>query len=503
MRFTLIFLTFALALLPGAAGAARRKGAAKPSETSTVPAQDQRIERAVVHVTNYSQRPNWDSPWEMRGVSAATGTGFSIGNGRIMTNAHVVADQREVQLRRFQDATPYAARVEFISHECDLAVLRVDDPLFYKDLPALSIARTVPALRTKVRTYGYPTGGRELSSTEGVVSRFEYHTYAHDQFDSFPTAQTDAAINPGNSGGPVMLGDEVVGVAFQGRSDLQSTGYFIPTPMIDHFLGDIADGRYDGFPELGILYTGLLSPSYRRFLKLPADGTGVVVDQVQPGASADGVLKKGDVLLAVDGQPIDNDGKISVGEHKLSFGFAIDRRQNGESLSFKVWRDGKADTVSVTLKGYAPFQRSKRQYDVLPRYLVYAGLVFQPLDVEYLSTWGNWYAAAPKRLVWNQLYKWIEQPTGAADEAIVLTRKLPDPVNSQLAPFRNVVVDEVNGRKIRSLQDLVEAFEKHAGPRHLIKFQGSNDLEALPRAEAEASNARILKTYGIAHDRRL
>jgi S1-C subfamily serine protease len=156
-----------------------------------------------------------------------------------MTNAHVVADQREVQLRRFQDATPYAARVEFVSHECDLAVLRVDDPLFYKDLPALSIAKAIPALRTQVRTYGYPTGGRELSSTEGVVSRFEYHTYAHDQFDSFPAAQTDAAINPGNSGGPVMLGDEVVGVAFQGRSDLQSTGYFIPTPIIDHFLADL------------------------------------------------------------------------------------------------------------------------------------------------------------------------------------------------------------------------------------------------------------------------
>ena len=91
----------------------------------------------------------------------------------------------------------------------------------------------------------------------------------------------------------------------------------------------------------------------------------------------------------------------------------------------------------------------------------------------------------------------------AADEAIVLTRKLPDPVNSQLAPFRNVVVDEVNGRKIRSLQDLVEALEKQTGPRHLIKFQGSSDLEALPRAESETSNARILKTYGIAHDRRL
>ena len=68
-----------------------------------------RLEKSVVHVTNYSQRANWDAPWEMRGVQSATGTGFSIGGGRIMTNAHVVADARVVQLHRFQDATPYVA----------------------------------------------------------------------------------------------------------------------------------------------------------------------------------------------------------------------------------------------------------------------------------------------------------------------------------------------------------------------------------------------------------
>lgn len=466
-------------------------------------AEDHRIERAVVHITNYAQRANWDSPWEMKGVQASTGTGFSIGNGRVMTNAHVVADQRVVQLRRFQDATPYAARVEFVSHECDLAVVKVDDPLFYKELPALKIAKTVPPLRTKVRTFGYPTGGRELSSTEGVVSRYEYHTYAHDQFDSFPTAQTDAAINPGNSGGPVMLGDNVVGVAFQGRSDLQSTGYFIPTPMIEHFLTDIADGRYDGFPELGAAYTALLSPAYRRYLKLPPDATGVVVDQIQPNSSADGVLKKGDVLLVIDGQKIDNDGKISVGEHKLSLSFAVDRRQMGERVKVNLWRDGKATELSVPLKGYPPLDRNKRKYDVLPRYFVYAGLVFQPLDVEYLSTWGNWYALAPRRLTWNHLFKWIEKPDEAQAETIVLTRKLPDPVNSQLAAFRNVAVDEINGRKIRSLTDVVEAFEKNTAARHVIKFQGAGDLEALPRAESEAAQARILQTYGIPNDRRL
>jgi S1-C subfamily serine protease len=469
----------------------------------TALADTRKVERAVVHITTFSQRANWDAPWEMKAVSASTGTGFSIGGGRIMTNAHVVADARVVQLRRYQDATPYAARVEFVAHECDLAVLKVDDPLFYKDLPVLPFAKGVPAPRTTVRTYGYPTGGRELSSTEGVVSRYEYHTYAHNQFDSFPTVQTDAAINPGNSGGPVVLGGEVVGVAFQGRSDLQGMGYFIPVPMIEHFLKDVADGRYDGFPDLGIQYTDLQSPAYRRFLGLPAGSSGVVVDQVHPRSAADGLLKKGDVLIEVDGLKIDNDGKIPVGDAMLAFGYAFDRRQVGEKVPMKIWRNGAATKLDVPARRYEPFDRSRRKYDTLPRYFVYAGLVFQPLDIELLSTWRNFYAEAPRRLVWNQLFKRIEQPETAHDEVVVLTRRLPDPVNSQLAFVRNVVVDEVNGKKIRSLADVVAAFEAESGPRHVITFQGFGEREVLGREEAARAHAQILRTYNVSADRRL
>ena len=120
-----------------------------------------------------------------------------------------------------------------------------------------------------------------------------------------------------------------------------------------------------------------------------------------------------------------------------------------------------------------------------------------------VATWNNWYQNAPRRLIWNHLFKWIEQPGEAANETIVLTRRLPDPVNSQLANFRNVAVEEVICVPIRSLQELVDAFEKHQGERHLIRFQGSGDIEALPREESETARSRILQTYGIPNDRRL
>lgn len=480
---------------------------ARPVRASADPAaaiaDARRIERAVIHVSTFSQRANWDVPWELRNVQSSSGTGFHIGNGRVMTNAHVVADARVVQLRRFQEATPYVARVEFVAHDCDLAVLKVDDAAFYKDLPPLALADGVPDLRSTVRTYGYPSGGRELSSTEGVVSRYEYHTYAHGQFDSLPAVQTDAAINPGNSGGPVLQDGRVVGVAFQGRNDLQNTGYFIPVPVMRHFLTDIADGRYHGFTDLGVSYSTLLAPDMRRFLGLPDGATGVVVDLVLPGTSADGAIRKGDVLLSVDGKAIDNDGKVPVGPHRLVFGSAVDERQIGESVPFEVWREGRRQSVRVTLRQYEPFERGRRRYDTLPRYFVYGGLVFQPLEVEFLATWGQWYGNAPRRLVWNQVFRPMEQPQEAAAEVVVLSRRLAHPVNSRMTNVRNMVVEEINGRPIRALADVVAAFEQQTGPVHLIRFQGQGEVEAISRADADAASSAILATYGLSSDRRL
>src|SRR4029079_18117280 len=103
------------------------------------------------------------------------------------------------------------------------------------------------------------------------VSPFERDPPPHICTRHFLSVQTDAAINPGNSGGPVIQDEKVVGVAFQGIPDLQSTGFFIPPPVIDHCLKDIEDKKYDGFPQAGMRVVALQNSAYRKFLKLPDD----------------------------------------------------------------------------------------------------------------------------------------------------------------------------------------------------------------------------------------
>src|SRR5439155_22856360 len=119
-----------------------------------------------------------------------------------------------------------------------------------------------------VVTDGYAAGGVQITYTRGVVSRTELQTCAHSGNRSFVTVQTDAAIEPGNSGGPVVQDDQVVGVAFQGIPRLENPGFFIPPPVIQHFLKDIEDGRYGGFPMAGVRGVPLQNPAYRRYLKI-------------------------------------------------------------------------------------------------------------------------------------------------------------------------------------------------------------------------------------------
>src|ERR1041385_322229 len=216
-------------------------------------------ERSVIQSMTFAQQPVWDAPWRFDSVRRMGGSGFVIKGKRIMTNAHVVSWGRQIIVRRYQDPRPYVAEVEFVGHDCDLAVLKVEDERFFDKLEALDFG-DLPKVRSAVITYGYPAGGEEISYTRGVVSRIELETFAHIGNRRLLSVQTDAAINPGNSGGPVIQEDKVVGVAFQGIPGLENAGFFIPPPVIEHFLRDIADGGYHGIPQAGIRTVPLHNP---------------------------------------------------------------------------------------------------------------------------------------------------------------------------------------------------------------------------------------------------
>ena len=460
-------------------------------------------ERSVIQIFTFSQQPIWDAPWRFDAVRRMGGSGFVIKGKRIMTNAHVVSWGRQIIVRRYQDPRPYVAAVEYVAHDCDLAVLTVQDSRFFDNLDPLELGE-LPKVRSAVVTYGYPAGGEEISYTRGVVSRIELEPYAHVGNRRLLTCQTDAAINPGNSGGPVIQDDRVVGVAFQGMAGLENAGFFIPTPVIEHFLKDIEDSHYDGFPFAGLRVMPLQSPAYRILLKLPDNDLGARVDGILPIPSTEKEFKLDDVLLKVGDYPVASDGTILYRGNRVSSALAFQFVQAGQSVPVQIWRDGQQRQLSLPVSAYAGDRAAGYQYDTLPRYLVYGGLVFTPLSLDYLRTLGG---SAPEisngEMYYELFFRNYEDHAKARPEPIVLASILADSVNANLRIRGRTLLDQINGVRIEKLEDVVRAFETCTNGFDLIEFLPHHGCETLERSEVANANSRILKTYGIAHDRRL
>jgi S1-C subfamily serine protease len=469
---------------------------------ATTVSATERPEQSVVRIVNYSQRGEWYTPWSVTGVGQSSGSGFVIDGGLVMTNAHVVSDSRLLLIVPHNGSEPHVAQVVHVAHDCDLALIRPEDPAVLESIPPLPFGE-MPELGSRVDTLGFPVGGSQVSSTRGVVSRIEEQLYVHSGMDIHVTVQTDAAINPGNSGGPVIQEGEVVGVAFQANPDLQSVGFFIPLEVVGRFLEDVADGNYDGYPELGTQTAGLQNPAPRAFAGMKEDETGVRVHDVFTASSASGLIEVGDVILSIEGRAVANDGTVEDGEQRIPFGMLVDRKQIGESVTVGLLRAGERMAVDVPLTDFPIGETHGHVYDALPRYFIYSGLVFVPLDREVMKTFGrDWRSRGEKEMLYEFFIRPQFEPDLTGQERVVLLRRLDQPVNVDMAWYRNQVVEKVNGRRITGLADLIETLENHEGEHHLIEFSNLRRIGVLDRQAADAAHAGILERYGITEDRR-
>src|SRR5438874_2969468 len=441
-------------------------------------------ENSVIQIMTFSQQPVWDAPWRFEPVRRSSGSGFVIRGKRIMTNAHVVSWAKQILVHKYQDPRPYLARVRFIAHDCDLALLEVEDESFFDGLVSLKFG-DLPKVRSAVVAYGYPAGGEQISYTRGVVSRVELQNYAHSGNRAFLTVQTDAAINPGNSGGPVVQDDLVVGVAFQGIPGLENTGFFIPPPVIQHFLKDIEDGRYGGFPMAGIRVVPLQNPAYRRYLKVPDNDLGARVDSLLPLATTEKLIQPDDGLLRVGRYEVGSDGTVLYEGNRVSASAAFQTAQRGEHLPVKVWRQGKGMEISLPMNVYLGDRSVGNQYDVLPRYFVYGGLVFTPLTLDYMKTLGQgWRDSANAELTYELYYRRNEAPDRSRSEPVVLASTLAHAVHANFKISSHALVDQVNGIRIDRLEDVVRAFESATNTHHVIEFVPNHSFETLKRGDA-------------------
>jgi len=463
------------------------------------PAAPLEIRKSLARITNTAQEPNYRIPWLPGATGGGSGTGWVVSKDRLMTNAHVVSNARFLTVEKENDPKKYIATVEHIAHDCDLALLKFEDPSFFENTQPLAIGG-IPELETTVSVFGYPIGGDRLSVTRGVVSRVDFRTYSHSVVDSHLSIQIDAAINPGNSGGPVLQDGKVVGVAFQGYSGdvAQNVGYMIPTPVIHHFLRDASDGRYDRYMDLSIGTFPLLNPAQRRALGLPSDDRGVMVSSVQSAGSSAGVLEVGDVILAIDGLPVSSDGMVELEGERVQMVEVAERKFLHDGVKLEILRAGKGKNVEVKFDRAFPYTMQANAYEQQPAYILFGGLLFQPLSrnlaaaYQFQSPRVDYYFDF---FVTRELYK--KHP-----EVIVLSALLPDALNTYLNEFREGIVESINGTPIKTLKGMAEELAK-TPEFYVIEFVGTNRPLVLERKAVEAARERIHKRYNVVDDQNL
>lgn len=449
--------------------------------------------RSVLRIEVATQIPDYETPWNSGRFSGGIGTGFLIGKNRILTNAHVVSNQQRILITIHGSPQKYPAKVEFVAHDCDLALLSLEDDSDFAGFPHFTIGE-MPQLESQVTVIGYPVGGERLSVTKGIVSRIDFQPYSHSRADSHLVVQIDAAINPGNSGGPVLQNGKVVGVAFQGLRQADNTGYIIPTPVVNRFLKDIEDGSYDEYSELGINEFPLHNPAMRKALGLLDDGKGVLITNIVPTSSVDGILKNGDILISLDGNPVDSAGQVLMDGEKVNLNEIIERKYSGDKVAVRFIRDGSSNDVDITLKPLPPSRMYAVQYEKKPRYIVFAGLVFQPLDTNLFAT-VKFNDVTVLRLYTDYVSKGIFQEK---KDIVMLTRITPDPVTSQIDGFTGLAVDKINGTTIRDLAHAYELLYAEKPPEfHIIELHNGRRPVIIPSEKVQEANIRVQANYNI------
>jgi len=452
------------------------------------------VKESVVKVYTTSIVQDYDEPWKTLSQESTSGSGCIISGNRILTAAHVVANQIFVQVRRAGKAEKYTAEVEQVAHDCELAILKVKDASFFSETQPVAIGALLQ-IGDDVTTYGFPAGGDKLCRTEGVVSRVEHTAYVHSNTNLL-ACQIDAAINPGSSGGPVIKDEKLVGVAFEGGGG-ENIGYMVPTPIISHFLDDIKDGTYAGIADLGIYTQKMENSSLRAKFGMSDDQSGVLVNKIYMGSPAEGILQPGDVILSIDGTDVANDATVEFrkGERTI-YAHIIQQKHINDHVRLKTLSNQTLKNVEIQLTKPVNFERlvPHEQFDVTPTYYIFGGLVFEPLTENYLMTWGEApYSDAPSALL--NYYKNGER-TPERKEVVVLVKVLPDEINAGYHQLIDRVVSCVNGRKISTMEDLVIAFEQHEGKYHVIEDENGYKI-VLDRDEVEQNGQTILKKFKI------
>jgi hypothetical protein len=295
---------------------------------------------------------------------------------------------------------------------------------------------------------------------------------------------------------PVLRDGKLAGVLISYNSKDQICDV-ASTDIVDRFLKEAATGEYKGFPSLGVSIARTDDASFRQWLKLTDDQGGLYINKVRKGGAADlAGVKVGDVLLELDGHKIDRRGYYQHPVYgNLFWGHLIrGEKFTGDTITLALLRDGQPLEIQAKLTREEESSRLVPTYNFgkAPNYLIKGGMVFQELSRPLLEAFGEeWTSRAPLSFI--DALENPEQYEGKVDRIVFLSASIPTPATVGYESLRNLIVRKVNGKEIRNMKSLAEAFDGNHDGLHSIEFAEEDFTVHLDEAISSAVDAQLLQ----------
>ncbi len=415
-----------------------------------------------------AEDPDFDAPWA-RTPREREGIAVVVGRRQLVTLASVIMNA----VARPVGTNQVLARIVAIDHDRDLALLEVEDPW---DIEPVTLA-PVPADGETVILVG--VGGDRIEVGAGRVVEVGLVRYVHSQRHLL--AVTVEARQPFHPGGDAVFGKQgLIGIVMQQVNTHELRAELVSTPIIRAFLDGVAAGKPPGVPALGIDVQSLNNP----VMRTRYGDRGVLVTRVDHEGTCDGVVAPRDVLHAIDGVPITADGNVILDGRELRHYAVLGTRHIGDRIVL--------GTRQVTLRPWLPLV--PHGHSEL-RYLIYAGLVLQPLTRDLLMTWDAWWNDAPKELL-HAYY--LGRRTPQRTELVVITNILENRINVGYDHLVNESIARIGDQVPRDFAHVVDLFDAARGD--VLIETGSGGLIALDSEEVRQATPRMVRANRIPRD---